>query len=262
MFLTEPQPTPFDLNFRIGNIPVTVNPWFWLISLLFAGVGQVTGINLVIGIGVVFVSILVHELGHAITMRYFGEQARIVLYGMGGLAISGGTNVWELRSRRGARTRQEQIIISAAGPIAGFLLAGVVIAIIYAVGGWVDFAFNPSHPLVFYYVQEPLGQTFSASAYYLISVALFVNISWGLVNLLPVYPLDGGQISRELFVLNDYRNGLTNSLWLSVFVGGAVAVYGLTQGDMWIGFLFGSLAFSSWQQLQSYGGGGGYGRGW
>ena len=30
---------------------------------------------------------------------------------------------------------------------------------------------------------------------------LFVNIFWGLVNLLPVFPLDGGQISRELFQL-------------------------------------------------------------
>ncbi len=262
MFLTEPQRTQFDLNFNLGPIPVTVNPWFWLISLLFAFQAEATGVNLLISVGVVFVSILIHELGHAVTMMYFGEQARIVLYGMGGLAISGGNNIWSSQSRHRSRSQQEQIIISFAGPLAGFLLAGVVIGVLYAIGGSIEFYFNREHPTDFFMVHSPPGMRLGISAYYLFHVALFVNILWGLVNLLPVYPLDGGQISRELFLLNDYRGGLTNSLWLSVITGGAMAVFGLMNGSLWMAFMFGSLAYSSYQALQNFGGGGGYGRGW
>ena len=51
---------------------------------------------------------------------------------------------------------------------------------------------------------------------------LYVNIFWGLVNLLPVYPLDGGQIARELLELASPADGVRQSLWLSVIaaVGG------------------------------------------
>jgi len=73
----------------------------------------------------VFVSILVHELGHAFTMRYFGQDARVVLYMMGGLAIPE-SSPWRASSGRRVRGPLSQILISAAGPGAGFLLAGLV----------------------------------------------------------------------------------------------------------------------------------------
>ena len=45
-------------------------------------------VNILIWVAVLFVSILVHEFGHALTMRYFGSEPRVVLYMMGGLAIA------------------------------------------------------------------------------------------------------------------------------------------------------------------------------
>ena len=54
------------------------------------------------------------------------------------------------------------------------------------------------------------------------STTLFYNISficvfWGLVNLLPIYPLDGGQIAREILLLISPRDGIRQSLALSIF---------------------------------------------
>ena len=51
------------------------------------------------------------------------------------------------------------------------------------------------------------------------------------MNLLPVYPLDGGQIARELFTLGNPRNGIIQSLQLSVGAAVLVAAYALTQNS-------------------------------
>ena len=101
MFAAEPAPTQFDLHFRIAGFPVRVHPLFWLMTLMM-GARDDDPMTLLIWIGVVFLSILVHELGHALTMRYYGQDARIVLYMMGGLAIPESSRGEEAR---GGRTR-------------------------------------------------------------------------------------------------------------------------------------------------------------
>jgi hypothetical protein len=92
MFLAEPPQTQYDLHFRVAGIPVRVHPLFWLVGVILGLRGADTeapgnaGIDLLIWVGVLFFSILIHELGHAVTMQRFGQAARIVLYMMGGLA--------------------------------------------------------------------------------------------------------------------------------------------------------------------------------
>ena len=91
---------------------------------------------------------------------------------------------------------------------------------------------------------------------------LFVNFVWGLMNLLPVYPLDGGQISREIFVERDAGRGIVRSLWLSFIVAALVAVYALFAWNrIFVPIMFGLLAFGSYQMLQAYTGRGS-GVGW
>ena len=84
---------------------------------------------------VVFVSILVHELGHALAFRRYGTASRIVLYHFGGLAIPEespwGESQWRLSDDRPERN---EIVISLAGPVAGFLLAAVVIGAVRLAG--------------------------------------------------------------------------------------------------------------------------------
>ena len=86
------------------------------------------------------------------------------------------------------------------------------------------------------------------------------SMYWALLNLLPVYPLDGGQIAREVFTISNPNTGIRNSLILSIVAGAAVAIFALRRGDTFLAIMFGMLAFSSYQTLQAYSGrGGGFG---
>ena len=256
MFFAEPPRTNYDLHFQIAGIPVRVHPFFWLATLILGArgfdiPGVNTGVLLLSWAGVVFVSILVHELGHAFTMRYFGQSPHVVLYMLGGLAIA---DSWGFAQSK-ARTSGSQILISAAGPGAGFILAGFVITMIYALGGTfhIDVRELPG-----WYVQWDKPPEIYLQV--LIYNLLWVNIFWGLLNLLPVYPLDGGQIARELFVSGDPWNGVIRSLWLSVITGAALAVAGwIVFHSLLMMLLFGSLAYSSYMALQQMRGGGGFG---
>lgn len=148
----------------------------------------------------------------------------------------------------------EQIIISAAGPGAGFILAAIVILLVSAAGGTVSASMYYIFPIVFAILSP---EKFSPAAQATINVLLWVNVYWGVLNLLPVYPLDGGQISRQVFLMANPYDGLRQSLWVSLFVGGAMAVLGITTGSLWLTFLFASLAYGSWEALQGMGGYGG-----
>ena len=80
--LGQPQRTPYDLRFQLFNFPVTVSPWFWLVALIIGGEGATSrGLPGVVSwMLAVFVSILIHELGHTFAFRYFGIPSHIVLY--------------------------------------------------------------------------------------------------------------------------------------------------------------------------------------
>ncbi|MBK6647729.1 MAG: hypothetical protein IPG44_18635 [Anaerolineales bacterium] len=65
-------PTRFDLQFSIAGIPVRVHPLFWVIALLL-GSNSGHSLMVVVWIIVVFISILIHELGHAFAFRRYGH---------------------------------------------------------------------------------------------------------------------------------------------------------------------------------------------
>jgi Zn-dependent protease len=90
---------------------------------------------------------------------------------------------------------------------------------------------------------------------------LVVSILWALLNLMPVYPLDGGQIARELFLLSGSRQAIQHSLMLSIAVGVALGLWGLRGQQPFMGMMFLMLAYSSYTTLQQYTGRGGFGGG-
>lgn len=262
MFIGEPPRTPYDLNFTLFGFPVRVHPFFWLVAAILGANSRDVNI-MFLWIGVMFVSILIHEFGHAFAFRRFGDHARVVLYAMGGLAIPE-NNLWGRQSSR-FKTPGQQIFISAAGPLAGFVFAGMTAATILALGMTINFF--PGGGLIFW----QLGMSDSPTAFLvehktfvfqLANTILFINILWGILNLMPIYPLDGGQISREIFMQFDAQGGMQKSLMLSIAVAGCIALYGLTQGSLLMTIMFGMLAYSNWQVLQQFNGrGGGYGGG-
>lgn len=246
MFLFQPPPpTQYDLRFSIAGIPVRVHPLFWLIALLFGASGDL--IQLPIWVFVVFVSILIHELGHALAMRRYGQPSRIILHFAGGLTVPEPV-AWGSRWANVALGSNQEIFISLAGPVAGFLLAVLVAVGATLLGGsiitnWLLGVI----PLPVAALLPFGGRVLSL----LVTMLLWVNVFWGLINLVPVYPLDGGNVSRHLLLRADPIDGVRKSLWISVIAGGLVALMGLlVLRSIFMAFLFGLLAFQSYQSLQ------------
>jgi Zn-dependent protease len=246
--LGEPPQTQYDLRFQILGIPVRVHPFFWLVVVLLGlgGGAETTPAELLIWVGCVFVSILIHELGHAAVALSHGWRPWITLYGFGGLASYQPT-------RHDARS---QILISLAGPGAGFLFIALVMAIVQASGHPVQLLPNGvARPWISFVGFE------NGNLNQIIGFLWFINIFWGLLNLLPIYPLDGGQIMRELCLLANRAQGIAQSLWISIAMAGGVAVFSAFQGEIYLAFMFGYLAYTNYTLLQHFSGGGGYGGG-
>ena len=74
-------------HFHVLGIPVRIEPFFWIAAVLLAyNLGDARLI--LMWVAVVLVSVLVHELGHAVALKAFGQSSVIVLHGFGGLTFS------------------------------------------------------------------------------------------------------------------------------------------------------------------------------
>jgi Zn-dependent protease len=230
--LGQVNPTPYDLYFPLFGIPVRVTPWFWLVGV-FTGWSTMQGDEprpdwLLIWIACLFVSILVHEMGHALTAKAYGWPPQVFLYHFGGVAMFAPYSGY---------TPQRSILVSFAGPGAGFVLYGIVLA--------VEFALQSN------------GVAYNDQAGFALFQLKYINLYWGLVNLLPVLPLDGGQICREVCHLLRLRDPLAATYTVGIVVGGAAAAaFLLGREYLGIGYfpaiLFGLLCFENLQMLQAH----------
>ncbi len=179
------------VRFRFAGIPVAVQPWFWVLAVVL-GLGRITGPGLAVWVAVVFVSVLVHELGHAFTLRGYGYRPAVLLHMIGGLTS------WEPAEELPPARR---IVSTLAGPFVGFLLAGVAFAAWWALDG-----------------REVGGLWLDALRW-----SFFVNLVWGVFNLVPIRGLDGGQALGGFLELVLPRHGkrVAEAVYL---VTGATAV--------------------------------------
>lgn len=245
MLFQQPPPTRYDLRFSIAGIPVSVHPLFWLIALLLGSTGDILLVP--IWVLVIFASILVHELGHALAFRRYGQRSQIVLHFAGGLTIPEPV-YWGRGIANVALTPNQQIFISLAGPGAGFLLAALVIVFVVAIGG----SIVTTWLLGFIPLPLPAALPFGGRILnVIVTLLLYVNVFWGLINLAPVYPLDGGNVTRYALLQADPADGIRKSLWVSVIAGALVAFVGLLfLRSIFMGLMFALLAFQSYQSLQ------------
>jgi Zn-dependent protease len=189
-------------HFHIGGVPVRVDWSFWLLAVLL-GVQAREGWLLVAWVAIVLVSILVHELGHAFTMRAFQQRPHVLLYAFGGVTVGD----------RPTRSRSESIIISLAGPLSALVLLGIP-AYLLRDGVWAQETYN---------------------RYVIVHDIAWVNILWSVLNLVPVLPLDGGNIAAAL--VGQHRARIVSV----VFAGGAAVVF-LTSGNQF-GAIYAALFF-------------------
>lgn len=204
------------IRFRLFGFPVTIEPFFWIIVALLGGALSVHSLDafrlLTVWVLVVFVSILVHELGHALAGRHYGAAVEIRLHGFGGMAIMHG----------GRFNRLQNIVVSAAGPAFGFALGMLVL---------------------FVYLAGLRNQQLAMELGYAITMLLYVNFFWTLINLLPILPLDGGQIVRDL--AGPRRAGLVR--WAAVICAAGVAFWAFQSGMIFLGLLMAYLGYVNLQ---------------
>jgi stage IV sporulation protein FB len=244
VFFQEPARTEGDLNFRLFGIPVRVHPMFWLFTLLL-GLSFQDPVALVTFVIAAFFSILIHELGHALVTRAFGFAPSIVLTMMGGLTFRG-------PSYSGARRPGPagEILISAVGPGAQFALAAAIYFVLRLAGREV-LVYTGLPVVALPILLEDIG---SPAFTLFINQLMIVSVVWGLFNLLPIYPLDGGQIAREFLQRAIPREGLRVSLVISAATAIFVAAYSVMElHSPWMAVFIGYLGFLSLQALASYG---------
>jgi Zn-dependent protease len=207
------------MRFRLGKIPVVVQPTFFVMVALL-GVGGLDLRTGVAWVAIVFVSVMLHELGHATAGLIFGLEPRIELHGMGG------TTAWS--TPRTLNTAQ-RVTISLAGPCAGFAVWAVV---------------------------RLLGGAFPGfGAGFVYGSLVKVNLWWGLLNLIPMLPLDGGNVMTHL--LNGFTGGRGErpARIVSIAVAGLALPAALlfTEGwasGAWLAMLALLFASTNWRGLQ------------
>jgi len=216
------------MRFKLFGIPVEVQMSFWLIAVLLDIDTLLRGQHkflILVWVAVVFFSIMVHELGHAFAMLRHGMRPEITLHMLGGLTSAHGIH---------RLTRPQRIFVSFAGALAGFVLAGLI------------FVTTLAFPSL---VAAPAAGASKASLAIHTAVLqlLWVNFGWGIINLIPVLPLDGGHILEDL--LGPKRMRVTATI--SLIAGGSVVLLALSLKQLWIAFIFGLATLQSFQRFRA-----------
>ena len=241
-----PRERPGDWNFRLIGFPVRVSLFFWLMAVML---GPHEPRGALIWVACVFVSILIHEFGHGLMARWLGFRSRILLYELGGLCVSDSES----------QSSNQRIAILAAGPGAQFLLLGVVMLC-----GSAFLEISPAENMTLakrflgVATNDIITSDASTEARELYIYMFWINFFWPLLNLMPIWPLDGGQIACELFSKINRRDGRRWGHIISMVTAGIMALYTLANDtdDSTFKFLrvlfFAGFAFANFQILQSY----------
>jgi stage IV sporulation protein FB len=201
--------------FTLADIPVRISPWYlFLLAFFTFGGNPASGLIYALCITI---SLLTHELGHAFVARHYKLRPHILLHGFGGLT-----------GHESARNDRQEALIIAAGPGAGLVLGGVCLLVLN------------------YFQIESHGMQL------LVTQLMVINFFWSIFNLLPMWPMDGGQLFRigagKLFKAPRGER-ITHIVSLATVGVVAVGSYYLS----WLSgpFLLFILAMTAWQNVQA-----------
>jgi len=194
---------------------LTVKLGFIILCLLIATLYSVTGAQFVAWFAVVFFSVLFHEFGHAIMASSFGKRSLIELSFMGGTTYFSqeGLKKWQL------------FLISLNGPLFGLGL--------FFAASYLKIGLDP-------------GSIWS----YACKITAFINLFWTIFNLLPILPLDGGQLLRIVFEVIFKNKGLFFAGILSSAFSTALGLVSFLLGQYFIGSILFLFAFQNFELIK------------
>jgi stage IV sporulation protein FB len=192
------------------KIPVKVSPAFFVTAGLIGFLNSYDFVQTIVWIGIILISVLIHEFGHAIASRAFGQHPRIELTPFGGLTIPEGKEL----------SPPKEFVVILMGPLFGFAIF-VAASIL---------------------LQFPYGTPFVRGV---LEKFRYVNLFWTFVNLLPILPLDGGQLVRVALNWIFGAKSLKASLYISFFFAALFSVAAFLIGLFLIGGIFLIFAFQS-----------------
>lgn len=197
-------------------ISFSINPFFLIVAFFLGFIWSNGNVPLAFMLmGIVTISVLVHELGHAFAGMAFNQKVSISLLPFGGLT-----------ERKGRQLKSwEEFTIVLMGPVFGFF--------IYLAASYFS-----------NFVTNELART-------LLIFTASVNFFWTILNLLPVMPLDGGQLMRVILQGIWGSTGLKLACILSMVFGSIFAVYFIVRQDFFIAAFFGMFIYESWQIYSS-----------
>lgn len=210
-------------HFRIGGVPVRVEPFFVVVAALF-GLGLNPLWLVFAWIVIVFVSVLVHELGHAFTYRAFGQRSAVVLHGFGGFTVPTGGG-------RRVLSKGRSIAVSVSGVVAQILLLAVP-ARLLAESTWGT--------------QQHINWLFDDGFNWwpILDLLWFASFWWAVLNLLPIRPLDGGHVAEEVLGLETAcKVSIAAAIVAGIFAARAFGLFGF--------LFFGLLAYINYQEMRA-----------
>jgi Zn-dependent protease len=230
--------TPRLELFRLAGIPVRVDITFALVPLFLFGILQqaplaIAGPAFAAIIAGVFLSILLHEIGHAAVARLLGVRVgEILVGGFYGYA----------RMLEAPRSTAANVAILFAGPLANGLLF---------LGFWSLLGYPEISARGYFGQLEP--SQWIAERIWLLRAALtltLVNLAMLIFNLLPAFPLDGGRIYRDLIATITSRASAAKIIaGLGVIVGLWSAFIGL-RTDIVLMLIGAQIAIVNWAILK------------
>ncbi len=227
---------------RLLGFPVQIQLTFLILALFIMNSGlDVFGI--VLWMVTIFLSILIHELGHAVTARWFGARVHsITIHGFGGVTVWSETNV--------AVRGWKRFTVAAAGSGVGLIL-GLALYVAVSRGVFGTLATNViSSPWSFRPFQQGLFNPFDAqsAAIFMVGMFIWVSVLWGLVNWLPVVGLDGAAMLRELLrpILGESTERVSRAIGIGTAV--ALAAYLWSIGARFGVFILAFLVISEFQR--------------
>ncbi|HUO84685.1 MAG TPA: M50 family metallopeptidase [Thermoanaerobaculia bacterium] len=212
---------------RIGSIagsPIHVQAPFLILVGLFVLLDLERGDpfhQAVLWLPILLLSVLAHEIGHALTIRGLGFGPSVILLtGFGGLTVN----------QRKAKPWQDALV-AVAGPLTSFFLA-ILIAVVLA-----GVPFLRSDPM------------FSR----LLPMMQWANVVWGIFNLVPIYPLDGGHALHDLsrYAVSP-RTSVLLSAWSSMAIAALVLVAAIYLRQLFVVLIAALLIFQNYQRWKSY----------